>query len=430
MDRNAFNRLSKAYSTAGIALLNTVLFVCLLNVGLSGVFYVRDRSAAPKHERPPDDGKLFNSDGSPADNGKRSNYHFTWFDKGAYEDISEEYASDVLDDFYNLTRRGFIYQPWVEFAEPLFDGKRVHVDVDERGFPIRRTVNPPNQGGLPDVHVFAFGGSTTFGYNVSDEHTWPSYLSSILNQRAKSVHINVTNYGHAYFTPSQEAVLLADLLKSGHRPSIAVFMDGVNPPFPMDVPRFTKDLVGAFRRAQFPTPWMEQFSWVPVVRLSNFMKRRLAGEVSIDPPVDPEKRVQYAVNGFLQSREIARAIAEVYDIKTVFFLQPNSVYNYDRSLFRKKNFPQGFLNATQFSRRVYDQLKDDPGYLDLSGLFSDFGNRKAIVDDVHYSPAFNEFIARRVADSIDVNSMIPRQIDEASFTGISRACISSIPSCS
>jgi hypothetical protein len=186
MDRNVFNRVREAYSTAGIVLLNTVLFVCLLNLGLSGLFYVRDRSAAPKRERPPDDGKLFNSDGSPADNGKRSNYHFNRFDMGAYEDISEEYASDVLDDFYDLSRLGFIYQPWVQFAEPLFDGKRVHVEVDERGFPIRRTVNPPNQDGLPVVHVFAFGGSTTLATTYrTNTHGRATYRqSSIRGLRA------------------------------------------------------------------------------------------------------------------------------------------------------------------------------------------------------------------------------------------------------
>src|SRR5262249_21285002 len=163
------------------------------------------------HQRPRPirhDGKLFNVDGSPADNGKRSEYELQWFDYKSYENISEQYAGEVLDDFYDLSRLGFIYQPWVQFSEPPFEGKRVHVDRDIRGFPVRRTVNPGNHSNAPVVNIFVFGGSTTFGYHVSDEHTWTSYLSQILNETS-GVNVQVTNYGHGYFNPSQEAALFA-----------------------------------------------------------------------------------------------------------------------------------------------------------------------------------------------------------------------------
>jgi hypothetical protein len=69
---------------------------------------------------------------------------------------------------------------------------------------------------------------------------------------------------------------------------------------------------------------------------------------------------------------------------------------------------------------VYSKLKADPGYIDLSALFDQWGRRKAVVDDVHYSPAFNQFLAERVAKWIDVGSLQLRSIDENAATGIPR----------
>jgi hypothetical protein len=97
--------------------------------------------------------------------------------------------------------------------------------MTRHGFPIRRTVNPKGDT-TPVAQVFVLGGSTTLGVHVSDEQTWPSYLSAILNKKASGKQIQIVNYGHEFFNPSQEAVLLEDLLKSGHRPSLVIFMDG------------------------------------------------------------------------------------------------------------------------------------------------------------------------------------------------------------
>lgn len=432
-EHKLLKRLKSGYSTAAVVLLNTLVFLFVLNAALYGLFYVRDTIAEmrqpkplaqPRPKRRPDDGKLFNSDGSPARTNKRLDYQLDWFDYGAYSTgtFPEKYVADVLDDFYDHSRLGFVFEPWVQFSEAEFNGKRVHVDRDAHGFPIRRTMNP-KEDGLPVTHVFILGGSTTFGYNVSDEHTWPTYLSKLLNDQAKGTHVEVTNYGHEFFNPSQEAVLLEDLLKSGHRPSLVIFMDGVNEPHPTDVPGFTEELTTAFRVEQFPPSYSERFAWVPIVRLANFFHSRMAGVVHADvvkPTYHSERHVQTAVNGFRQSREIARAIAQLYGVKTLFFLQPNSFYNYDLTLYRLNKIPESFLEYRRFISAVYPQLKADPAYIDLSGLIEEWGHRKAMVDDVHYNPAFNQFLAQRVAKSIDVKLLEPRAFDENAATGVSR----------
>jgi hypothetical protein len=187
--------------------MNTLSAFVVINLFLAVTFYILDvvtpRKVVACEEVVArivsEPSALFNADGSPINNGKRSCYQLRWFDFNAYEGIEPIYAGEVLDDFYELNRLGFIYQPWVQFSEPPFQGKHVNVDLDERGFPTRRTINPSNVTHLPVIRIFTLGGSTTFGYNVSDEHTWPSYLAKILNDRALAQHlgvyVEVVNYG-------------------------------------------------------------------------------------------------------------------------------------------------------------------------------------------------------------------------------------------
>src|SRR5262245_19838623 len=116
--RHFSDRLKKIYSATAIIVLSALVLLAVINILLFGLLYIKDSAGAVERpQRPRDDGRLFNSDGSPADNGKRSDYELTWFDYGSYENIPEEYAADVLDDFYDLSRLGFIYQPWVQFSE-------------------------------------------------------------------------------------------------------------------------------------------------------------------------------------------------------------------------------------------------------------------------------------------------------------------------
>jgi hypothetical protein len=65
-------------------------------------------------------------------------------------------------------------------------------------------------------------------------------------------------------------------------------------------------------------------------------------------------------------------------------------------------------------------LRAQQGTMFLGDLFEAWGKkRKAIVDDVHYSPSFNEFLAQHVAVGIDLKGVLPRPvIDESAATGL------------
>jgi len=433
--------LVKVYSASALVLMNTLSAFVVINLFLAVTFYILDvanfgKKAVTCKELVArivsEPTALFNADGSPINNGKRNCYQLRWFDFNAYEGVEPIYAGEVLDDFYELGQLGFIYQPWVQFSEPPFQGKHVNVDLDERGFPTRRTINPSNITHLPVIRIVTLGGSTTFGYNVSDEHTWPSYLAKILNDRALAQHlgvyVEVVNYGRGFFYPTQETVLAMDLLKSGHRPSLMIFMDGVNLGEDEDVPAFTDKFERQFAERQFipEASIVHQLKWVPVVRLALVIQKKISGRETGAGPKEAKPVVvdtaNHLINRFIQDRMIAEGMLNQYSIPSQFFLQPDAIHNYPLSNFSKP-MPDTFLPERERRVAFYKRMSATKGVTDLSNLFEVWGlGRKAIVDDCHYSPSFNRFLAEHVAKHIVLEALAPRGklIDDSSATGVPR----------
>jgi hypothetical protein len=429
--------------SGALLLVNTVVFLIILNVILAAMFFVLDVLRPSPNQIPQAGDKLFKPDGSPEDTGHRNKYQFEWIDFAAYEHLPEAYVGEILDDFFSLAKLGFAYQPWVHFSEPPYAGMRVHVVRDQRGFPIRLTVNPLNEEDLPVVRVFVLGGSTTFGYNVSDEHTFPTHLSAVLNERTRAAnlaaHIEVTNYGRAYYYPSQETGLLIDLLRMGARPNLVIFMDGVNPGSQQDLPPFYKQFERQFRSMQFsrldpaiqPASWItERLGWVPMVRLVKAIQNRMSGgpkrpeedKKEEDKKEENLPETRHILNIFRQNQVISQAVCKAYKIECLFFLQPSAVFNYPTQLYRR-SLPEYFMKYRDWVQPVYKQMQQDEGRIYLGDLFHLWGSgRKAIVDDVHYSPGFNRFLAEHVAKYVNLVRLVPGSdgVKESEATGTAR----------
>lgn len=415
------NRFKSLYTNLAIILLNTLCALLIINLILGAVYFAHDAYAKRKEARQV---RLFNDDGSPVNNGRRSAYQLDWFDYNATKEVKPEEVGEVLDDFYQLSLQGFIYQPWVQFSEPPFAGKHLSVDIDDRGFPIRRTANPAIDNTRPVINILVLGGSTTFGYNVADEQTWPSYLSAILNEKARSgslaQQVHVTNYGRGYYDTSQEMALLIDLLKNGQRPNLVLFMDGVNWGPDEDIPEFTPQLERAVDYTQHGSERaaMDQFKswlgrWVPMFRLMFSLKSRLQ-----KPPAPgqqaqatgntltqaQQEHVARILERFRQNRNIIKSVCHEYGIETIFFIQPDAVYNYPANLYRRP-LPPSYTSNRVERQLFHEQISKSQELIYLGNLFTDYGigpDRKAILDDVHYSPNFNRFLAERVASEIDL----------------------------
>ena len=418
----------------GIILLCSFLLILLSNVCLGIFYYLNDNfylSKLIKFTNLLTKDNLFIADGTPINNGKRTRYQLEYFDYNACNELNQEYVSDVLDDFCELERKGFIYQPWVQFSEPLFKGKRVSVEPDEFGLPVRKTKIHHKNDTNKVIRILVLGGSTTFGYNVSDEHTWPSYLSDILNEKAKksgnNIVIEIINYGRGYYNVSQESILVQDLLKLGSRPSLIIFMDGVNsgPGSNIeDVPHFTSKIDAIFLKAQHDKSILSSIKDIinklPAFRLVSSLKYRTGFmEKSDKKQFDADfDTISLFANRIELSRAITISICNNFNVKYLFFLQPNPLHNYPETLYRE-NVRNKIVQLKQFVFPFYELIKKQSGIIDLSDIFSQWGYRKAIIDDVHYSPAFNQFLAKKVASYINVNSL-PLYLVDKKNTGKKR----------
>lgn len=430
----------KVYSLVAALLLNTLILIIIINViafGVLMVWQIRENQKNIKQKALLNNGVYFNADGSPIDNGKRSVYMMTMIDYKSYGDLNQKAVSDILDDFYGLTERGSEYQPWVQFSEPLYSSKSVNIQADSFGFYVRKTSNPQIETSRIVRKVFTLGGSTTLGYHVGDADTYPSFLSEMLNKKAASLGIDtkieVVNFGRGYYNPSQETILLIDLLKSGRAPAIVIFLDGVNWGKDADVPDYTFNVKKRFELIQFGKNLeiLSLASRIPVIEVINKL-RNYNPFMTYGPAEDedslfknnPTGGIEMTVNRFRQSKDIAKKVCELYQVQCLFILQPDAYYNYPYENYRTIPTYLGIDKKLDRQYRVifYNKIREDKDYIDLTNLFSEFGkNKKVIVDNVHYNPQFNKFLAGAIAELIDINSVRNKQSDySGGATGVKR----------
>lgn len=93
--------------------------------------------------------------------------------------------------------------------------------------PDGRRVTPGASADPRAYEVFCFGGSTMIGWGVPDSLTIPSILQRDLTRRL-DVPVRVINFGQQAYVSTQELIELMLQLRSGARPDLVIFYDGVN----------------------------------------------------------------------------------------------------------------------------------------------------------------------------------------------------------
>src|SRR5437763_3158717 len=120
------------------------------------------------------------------------------------------------------TANYYIYHPWVEYSYGELVGKYVNVHDG-----IRKNVPHISAPSHNPIRVWFLGGSTMFGFNLSDEETIPSAFVRAY-QRRGGLPISVLNYGTPTYFSYQELIQLSNNLFRGEKPDIVVMLDGLN----------------------------------------------------------------------------------------------------------------------------------------------------------------------------------------------------------
>src|SRR5262249_32255410 len=147
-----------------------------------------------------------------------------------------------------------------------------------------------------------------------------------------------------------------------------IFMDGTNQGPDDDAPIFSEELAEEMRNAGSGKSVMDNLDWLPLARLASAIRRRLADaapQPTAPPPVVPTDLLEERVNRFARNQEIATAVAKLYDVQTLFFLQPNALYNYPPELYRL-SLPQSFLEQRADAQKLYSLIaQKQMGRIDL-----------------------------------------------------------------
>jgi hypothetical protein len=212
-------------------------------------------------------------------------------------------------------------------------------------------------------------------------------------------------------------------------------LDGLNVGFFQDVPHFSARIEQAVHVMQHgQTDWSKimslQLKWLPAWQLAKSVRRALIDdggdeEGGIEGQTDePHAMAALLATRFEEDWRIAQRVAGLYGVKTLVFIQPNALVNYPLELYRTHPDAR-FLRARALATLLYERLRRVNDAVYLGNLFEEWGlKRKALIDRGHYSPGFNELVARRIASHIDLRALAGSTsgsaVDPARVTGVSR----------
>jgi lysophospholipase L1-like esterase len=377
--KQIFHRLQTGWSIVGV----TLALVVLLELGLQGFFWVKDRS---KPRIPPDprvvaavpDGAL-------------------WLDRH-YREL--EAISDR-------------WQPYVYFRQRLFQGQTITINAEG----LRATWAPPptvtTGESRPPVKLLMLGGSSLWGFGARDDHTIPSLIARALDERG--VRVQIRNLSEIGYVNTQETIALVRELQQGYRPDVVLFYDGVNDTTSALLEReatvTTNEInrVREFNLLQSPSRLTTALigklvATSALFRLASSAQKRLTRAPAGDPrlPSQEERRSlsNKIVRGYVANVRLVEALGKSYGFRPVFFWQPVIYFKSHRVPFEEEEAAKFAWTATMFgdvqtllSSDAY--LTSDSAFLDLSEIFKDI-EELVFLDFCHTTEEANARIAETV----------------------------------
>ena len=362
MQRSALNVWLDRYKTFALLLTNTLLLLLLLNAVLWAGLTL-----------------------------------YTALKSKRFQKMREAYPAMNNSEFAALYAEtwtsGFEYAPWVGFREKPHAGSYVNVTSDGFRRTHRRDLNLDAEG----LNVYVFGGSTTFGYGVPDGDTIPAQLQLQFDALYPGRRINVFNFGRGSYYFTQEVSLLEQLLREGHTPDAAIFIDGLNEG--QTAPGYTEELrslfeASSYHRSALLQTYMSQTSTALVLKK---LARRTQDAALISTSLTPETiRASYNNN-----REIVRMLAAKFGFRTHFFIQPIPGYrnSFGRHPYLPNGWPAGVGEHLQARMTQLEEEAHQTDTVSIAGVLADYPEQP-FCDKVHYTPAVCKLIARTIAGHI------------------------------
>ncbi len=281
----------------------------------------------------------------------------------------------INEETYEANRSEYV--PWSEFAFRDFHGKYVNIDGH-----VRKSV-PDRSDSLATApyRIFFLGGSTLYGYSVTDEETIPScFVREYRQKYPAGKPIQVINLGMPSFFSYQELIELTDRIFRDDKPDMVIMLDGLNDCLQANA---------AYQRAPIYAPGKPDM----IKPGFNRMWQKEYYELPADMTVDSACTMIF--RRYIENISHAREITGCYAIPLYCFWQPVPYYNYPN----RQNDPICTQAPSERFGYVYPLVKSKagqiPGLFFLGDMLQD-EKGLPFIDHFHYSPAFNDAIAKKM----------------------------------
>ena len=314
--------------------------------------------------------------------------------------------------------REYTYDQYTEYAENQTPEQK-YVNISERYG--RRILNNKNC----ERFFYFYGGSTTFGYNVTDYQTFPSYFKEILSNNHSSKNYCVYNFGRAGYASSQENILFQKhLLRNRFKAGDFIFFvdgvneggnrDGINTKFLYDTQKMSDQKYWDMYKAGFKM----FFHSIPVIQLIHRLQHRKLtnpdnGSLQKGTQCEPLEELikikglltclplEDILNVYQTNVNIRIGICKKFNLNCYSLLQPLSAVhgNYFKVYEKMRTIETGMLklDSTYIKKMKerHSQFQSVENIIDISSSL-DNETELSYVDRSHYSPPANKAIAKYI----------------------------------
>ncbi|MDG3004819.1 SGNH/GDSL hydrolase family protein [Paludisphaera mucosa] len=356
--------------------------IVALELGLRGVFALKDRVAAP----PSLDPRVV-----------RDGYADEPWPRIHYREL------EALSDRW---------EPYVYFRQRPFRGRTI--TIDDQG---RRAVWRPPAGRGTAIKILVLGGSSLWGFGARDDETIPSLLARFLDERGVVAEVrNLAEIGHV---STQETIALARELQAGYRPDVVLFYDGVNDTASAllegkaGLTTNERNRVREFNLLQSPGRMAAAIAGrvaaeSALQRLAKSLGRRFLGSPEsaypAPPAADLDALARGVVDAYQANLDLVDALAARYGFRALFAWQPVVFDRAAPTPFEREEAakyawlaPLFAKVAAEIGRR--DALRTRADFLDLSAIFRD-APELVFIDYCHTTERANARIAERLTGPV------------------------------
>lgn len=303
-------------------------------------------------------------------------------------DSSVQTCTSIANQIWEANK--YTYEPWLMFRVSDYSSTYVNVKGFQRKSIPTEVINP---GAKDTIDIFFFGGSTMYGWNLSDAETIPSQVLSIYKRNYPSgKSVRIRNYGITYYYSKQELMLLSKLIFEGERPDIVIFMDGLNDFYPSRLLYYDRPYF-AYAMQQVLDDKMFEKSRRTIVDSSEQFYTDIPG-------IPSSVYYQQLYDKYLSHVRHGTILANHVGAKSYFFCQPVPFFNYPN----RKYDPIGHKGNMGRINFIYPQLRKQQDSLSNFVFLGDMLQHEKgfpFIDQLHYSPAFIKKIAENIFRTIE-----------------------------